>query len=136
PQVGYHHDNTTTQIKKVTCTSASSCSETLFYDFAASCTAISPTIHVAPGQLEITADDQEFSMVLGGTGLQDTANFIVTYRVGSGCRAWRTDTGAITGEWGTTGTATSSCRFLIHDDGKFLSPISPDPPGAWERVSL
>lgn len=45
---------------------------------------------------------------------QGTGMDVVAYKVGSGCVHFNTGTGVITGDFGSTGTATTSDRFYIH----------------------
>jgi Putative Ig domain len=45
---------------------------------------------------------------------QGTGMDVVAYKVGSGCVHLNTGTGAITGDFGATGTASTSDRFYIH----------------------
>jgi hypothetical protein len=45
------------------------------------------------------------------SGSQNTGRYIASYKVGSGCSVWNTQTNTITGDWGTTGTAV--CRNCV-----------------------
>jgi len=53
-----------------------------------------------------TNDDQLFASAWSVSGSQGTGFIFAVYKVGSGCWAINTETGVVTGDWGTTGTAT------------------------------
>lgn len=73
-----------------------------------------------------SADDQTFASGFSISGGQGTGVRVAAYRVGSGCSTLDTSTGAVTGDWGSTGTATMPvASFTVHNqklskDGKYL----------------
>lgn len=69
--------------------------------------------------------DTAFGEALSNAGGQGSGVYAVVYTVGSGCTVWNTQTGQITGDWGTSGTVSIPDRFTIHNskvskDGKWL----------------
>lgn len=65
-----------------------------------------------------------WTAIQSGQG-QGTGNAIACYRVGQGCTTLNTTTGAVSGDWGSTGTITQTDRTLIHNvkvskDGNWL----------------
>lgn len=65
----------------------------------------------------VSADDQTFA-ALGSTtpGQGSTgAVYVIVWNRTNGCRVWRTDTGAVTGAWGTTGTISLTDKFYLHN---------------------
>lgn len=79
-------------------------------------------------ELEVSGDDQTFAVLAATTSGQDSAGTIyaVVWNRTSGCRAWNTSTGAITGAWGSTGTVNcAACSgtptFTMHGVRLFKS---------------
>lgn len=73
----------------------------------------------------VSAGDTTFGMAYSDSGNQGTAVYAVAYKAGSGCTALNTQTGKVTGEWGTTGTINAPDRWMIHNvkvskDGNWL----------------
>jgi|SRR5271169_759042 len=67
------------------------------------------------GDLTVSTDDQTFSVTASTTPAQDAATYFIVWNRTSGCRVWDTNTGSVTGDWGTNGTVTNIDRFLIHN---------------------
>lgn len=63
----------------------------------------------------VSHDDQTFAMMFSNSGNQNTDTNIVTYRIGSGCSSYNTLTGAIVGDWGSSGTVSDTDRFKMHN---------------------
>jgi hypothetical protein len=70
--------------------------------------------------------DTFFSSGFSNTGGQGTGVKVAVYKVGSGCSTLDTSTGVVSGDWGSTGTATMPVgNFGVHSqrltkDGKYL----------------
>src|SRR5580658_461279 len=80
------------------------------------------------GDLTVSVDDQTFSVTASTATAQDTATYFIVWNRTNGCRVWNTNTGAVTGSWGTTGSVSNADRFLIHN-----SRIGPD--GSWAKLA-
>jgi len=76
----------------------------------------------------VSAGDTVFGMVFSDRGAQGTGVYAVAYKPGSGCTLLNTQTGQVTGDWGTTGTIGIPDRWTIHN-----SKVSLD--GDWMMVS-
>ena len=134
PNVAYRLDSTG-KIKKDTFTSPTSFTETLFYDFS-TCSALPSPLNVTwTGALSVTSDDKVFVAALSNAGAQGTGVFAAALKVGSGCSVWNTKTGGVSGDWGATGTVSTSCRFKIHDS-QALKNGTAMTGGIWQVVSL
>jgi hypothetical protein len=72
--------------------------------------------------------DQVFVAGMSNAGAQDTGSDVVAYKVGGGCSHLNTLTGAVTGDWGLTGTVGIADRFHVHN-----VKISKD--GQWAMVA-
>ena len=72
--------------------------------------------------------DQVFVAGMSNAGALDTGGDVVAYRVGSGCSHLNTLTGAVTGDWGLTGTVGIPDRFHVHS-----VKVSKD--GQWAMVA-
>jgi hypothetical protein len=118
--------------------SAAAPTPTLFYDFASSANCLGPGYiptwedHVSNSKYP-TADTY-FSEAFSNTGGQDTGVDVVVYKAGAGCVHYNTATGAITGDWGSTGTAVinggaGSDRFKVHN-----AIVSKN--GQWALISI
>lgn len=75
--------------------------------------------------LTLSVGDSEFGAAFSDAGGQNTGVYAVVYRVGQGCSYYNTSTGAIGGDWGTTGTVSTSDRYPIHNvrlskDGEWM----------------
>jgi len=73
----------------------------------------------------VSAGDAVFGMAYSNSGIQGTAVYAVAYKVGSGCTVLNTQTGQVTGDWGTTGVINIKDRWTIHNaklskDGNWL----------------
>jgi hypothetical protein len=81
-------------------------------------------IHPLNVNFTVSRDDQNFGVDMGTNGNTGMLWALVWNRT-SGCRMWKTDTGVITGDWGTTGTIAMTSRFWQHNarislDGNYL----------------
>jgi hypothetical protein len=101
---------------------------------------LAPGSHL--GDLSVSAGDQRIMAYEGGT-VQDTDMFIVVYDKTLGCRWYNTQTGQIGGQWGATGTVSSSLRFLLHNariaiSGTFatLDPTGLNQKVVWDIATL
>lgn len=70
--------------------------------------------------------DTVFGAAFSWSGAQGTGFYAAAYVVGKGTVVWNTQTGAITSDWGLSGTISIPDRFLIHacgvsQDGKWLA---------------
>jgi hypothetical protein len=72
--------------------------------------------------------DQVFVSGFSNAGGQGTGVDVAAYKVGSGCSHLNTQTGAVTGDWGLTGTVGISDRFYVHN-----VKISKD--GRWAMIA-
>lgn len=75
------------------------------------------------------SDDTVFGVAYSDKGGQGTGVYAVAYKVGEGCTLYNTQTGQVTGDWGTRGTVTVPDRFTIHNvklskDGNWLVIVS------------
>ncbi|HET9306913.1 MAG TPA: putative Ig domain-containing protein [Candidatus Sulfotelmatobacter sp.] len=71
------------------------------------------------------SDDTVFALAYSNQGDQGTGVYAVAYKAGKGCTLYNTQTGQVTGDWGTQGTVTVPDRFTIHNvklskDGNWL----------------
>jgi hypothetical protein len=94
-------------------------SATTLYDFSTSSNCLgssySSTIADTLSTSKIPADSV-FATAFSNSGGQGTGVDVVAYKVGSGCSHLNTQTGVVTGDWGTTGTISSLAdRFSIHE---------------------
>ena len=74
-------------------------------------------------------DDTVFGVAYSDKGGQGTGVYAVAYKAGEGCTLYNTQTGQVTGDWGTRGTVTVPDRFTIHNvklskDGNWLVIVS------------
>jgi hypothetical protein len=72
----------------------------------------------------VSEDESIFSAAFSSSG-QDTGAYAVVYQKGKGCRLLNTQTGQVTGSWGSSGTITTDDRWGIHNvklskDGSWL----------------
>lgn len=90
-----------------------------------------PSAYATPtweDEAEVSKDDQTYASAFSISGNQGTAVKLAAYRIGSGCSTLDTSTGAVQGDWGSTGTATipgGLGGFTIHNtkiskDGNWL----------------
>jgi hypothetical protein len=73
----------------------------------------------------VSADDKAFGAAFSNSGNQGTGIYAVAYKVGSGCTILNTQTGQVSGDWGTRGTINIPDRWTIHNaklskDGNWL----------------
>ena len=73
----------------------------------------------------VSGDDTVFAMAYSNTGDQGSGIYAVVYKVGGGCSVLNTQTGQVSGDWGTTGTISIPDRWTIHNvklskDGNWL----------------
>jgi hypothetical protein len=73
----------------------------------------------------VSGGDTAFGAAFSNTGGQGTAVFAAVYKVGSGCTVLNTQTGQVSGDWGTKGTINIPDRWTIHNvklskDGNWL----------------
>jgi hypothetical protein len=59
--------------------------------------------------------DSVFLAAFSQAGVQDTGVDVVAYKVGSGCTYLNTSTGAVTADWGSSGTIGIGDRFTVHN---------------------
>ena len=100
-----------------------------FYDFTASANCLggsygTPTWvdHISNAKYP---PDSMFGEAFSNAGGQGTGFDVVAYKPGSGCVHLNTQTGVVTGDWGTTGTIGISDRWLVHNallskDGQWM----------------
>jgi len=105
-------------------------SPTAIYDFSSSanCLGSYTSTWNSFGEGSKFPADQVFVAGLSNAGGQGTGGDVVAYKVGSGCSHLNTLTGAVTGDWGTTGTIAIPDRFYVHN-----VKISKD--GQWAMVA-
>jgi hypothetical protein len=67
--------------------------------------------------LVVSQDDQTFLVAISTTSGQGSSGavYVIVWNRTNGCRVWETDTGAITGSWGSTGTINLLDRFTLHN---------------------
>lgn len=98
----------------------------LVYDFTSSPSCLPPGFSATwKTRGGVSAGDAVFGMAYSNHGVQGTAIYAVAYKVGSGCAMLNTQTGQITGDWGTSGLANITDRWTIHNaklskDGNWL----------------
>ena len=73
----------------------------------------------------VSSDDTVFALGYSDRGNQGTGVYAVAYKAGKGCTLYNTQTGKVTGDWGTQGVVTVPERFSIHNvklskDGNWL----------------
>ncbi len=106
-------------------------SATTIYDFSSSTNCLGSgyaSSWVGFGETSKYPADQIFVTGESNAGGQDTGSDVVAYKVGSGCSHLNTLTGAVTGDWGTTGTVGIPDRFYVHN-----VKVSKD--GQWAMVA-
>ena len=127
PNVLYTVESSTTTLNK--------------YDFTDRVTPPTPTqvfdfrsgSHCLPAGFNVTwstvgggsSDDTVFALGYSDRGNQGTGVYAVAYKAGKGCTLYNTQTGQVTGDWGTQGAVTIPDRFSIHNvklskDGNWL----------------
>jgi hypothetical protein len=62
----------------------------------------------------VSAGDVVFGMAFSNTGNQGSGVYVVVYKAGSGCSVLNTQTGQVSGDWGSTGTISLPDRWTIH----------------------
>ncbi|MFZ1160100.1 MAG: hypothetical protein WAO10_20115, partial [Candidatus Sulfotelmatobacter sp.] len=98
----------------------------LVYDFTSSPSCLPPGFSVTwKTKGGVSAGDTVFAMAYSNHGNQGSAIYAVAYKVGSGCAMLNTQTGQITGDFGTSGAANIKDRWTIHNvklskDGNWL----------------
>jgi len=72
---------------------------------------------IATDDVTVSADDQTFAVLGSTTPNQGStgAVYVIIWNRSNGCRVWRTDTGAITGAWGSIGSISLTDRFYLHN---------------------
>lgn len=93
-------------------------SPTTVYDFSVSSNCLGSSYSstwVSFGETSKYPADQVFATAESNAGGQDTGSDVVAYKVGSGCSHLNTLTGAVTGDWGSTGTVGIPDRFYVHN---------------------
>jgi hypothetical protein len=73
----------------------------------------------------VSVGDTSFALAYSNSGNQGTGVYAVVYRAGSGCTVLNTQTGRVTGDWGSSGTIPIPDRWTIHNvklskDGNWL----------------
>jgi Putative Ig domain len=98
----------------------------LVYDFTSSPSCLPPGFSVTwKTKGGVSAGDTVFAMAYSNHGNQGSAIYAVAYKVGSGCTMLNTQTGQVTGDFGTSGPANINDRWTIHNvklskDGNWL----------------
>ncbi len=86
------------------------------YDFTSSpnClpTGFTATWYAVAG---VRGDDGVFGLGYSNAGGQETGVYVVGYKAGSGCSVLNTQTGQVSGDWGSQGTINLPDRFTIHN---------------------
>lgn len=90
-------------------------------------------------ELAMSRDEQTF-IVGAGTGVQDSAIYVIIYNRTNGCRWFNTETRQIGGNWGVTGTAATPDTYTVHsvrisEDGQtaIITPTAGSGPGSTDR---
>jgi hypothetical protein len=73
----------------------------------------------------VSGDDTVLAMAYSNNGDQGSGVYAVVYKVGSGCSVLNSQTGQVSGDWGTTGKISIADRWTIHNvklskDGNWL----------------
>ena len=73
----------------------------------------------------VSGDDTVFAMAYSNTGDQGSGIYAVVYKVGSGCSVLNTQTGQVSGDWGSSSKISLPDRWTIHNvklskDGNWL----------------
>lgn len=63
----------------------------------------------------VSGDDSVFGVGYSNAGSQETGVYVAAYKVGSGCSLFNTQTGQVSGDWGSQGTINLPDRFTIHN---------------------
>lgn len=63
----------------------------------------------------VSSDDSVFGVGYSNAGSQETGVYVAAYKVGSGCSLFNTQTGQVSGDWGSQGTINLPDRFTIHN---------------------
>jgi hypothetical protein len=89
---------------------------TVLVDLATCVPALSNIGGVYVDDISVSGDDQTFAAVVSNVSGQDTAPYAIVWDRTKGCRVWNTNTGAISGSYGSapTGTVSILDRFFIH----------------------
>jgi hypothetical protein len=77
---------------------------------------------------DVSSGDAVFGMVFSNNGSQGTGVYAVAYKPGSGCTMLNTQTGQVTGDFGSAGTINITDRWTIHN-----AKVSLD--GNWMMIS-
>jgi hypothetical protein len=86
-------------------------------DLATCAAALSGVGYTWNNDLVVSQDDQTFLATNSTTAGQGSSGavYVIVWNRTNGCRVWRTDTGAVTGSWGTNGTISLADTFTLHD---------------------
>jgi hypothetical protein len=108
-----------------------------------------PALAGTTGWTEFAVSRDEQTFIVGvGTGIQNSAIYVIVYNRTNGCRWFNTQTRQIGGNWGVTGTAATSDTYTVHsvrisEDGQtaIITPASDSGPGSpyrhfWNIASL
>ena len=63
----------------------------------------------------VSGDDSVLAMGYSNAGYQETGVYVVAYKVGGGCSVLNTQTGQVSGDWGSRGTINIADRWTIHN---------------------
>jgi predicted small secreted protein len=77
----------------------------------------------------VSGDDTVFGKAYSNTGDQGTGIYVAAYKVGSGCSTLNTQTGQVSGDWGSKGTINIADRWTIHSaklskDGNWMVVVA------------
>lgn len=111
------YSNSGTQILKYDFTNRSTApSPQTFYDFTSSPRCLPAGFNQTwEDNGGASAGDATFGMTFSNSGYQGTGIFVAVYRVGSGCTMLNTQTGQVTGDWGSQGKINIPDRWTIHN---------------------
>lgn len=63
----------------------------------------------------VSRGDSVFAVAYSNTGTQGSGVYVAAYKVGSGCTVYNTQTGSVSGSWGSTGIVNTPDRYTIHN---------------------
>lgn len=77
----------------------------------------------------VSGDDSVFGMTFSNAGNQGTGVYVAVYKAGSGCSLLNTQTGQVSGDWGSKGTINIPDRWTIHNakiskDGNWMIVVA------------
>ena len=63
----------------------------------------------------VSRGDTVFVAAYSNTGTQGSGVYVAAYKIGSGCTVYNTQTGSVSGNWGSTGIVNTPDRYTIHN---------------------